>query len=92
MKFNFIPTVILILSLFGCQQKAPELTPTEAKQIAKEAYVYGFPLVVNYKTLYAYTLDKNSPEYKGEFNVKSCEARVYTPKDKAIVTPNSDTP
>ena len=92
MKFNFIPTVILILSLVGCQQKSPELTPAEAKQIAKEAYVYGFPLVVNYKTLYAYTLDKNSPEYKGEFNVKSCEARVYTPEDKAIVTPNSDTP
>ena len=92
MKFNFIPTVILILSLLGCQKKAPELTPTEAKEIAKEAYVYGFPLVVNYKTLYAYTLDKNSPEYKGEFNVKSCEARVYSPEDKAIVTPNSDTP
>jgi len=92
MKFNLIPVIILILSLLSCQQKAPELTPAEAKQIAKEAYVYGFPMVVNYKTLYAYTLDKNSPEYKGEFNVKSCEARVYTPKDKAIVTPNSDTP
>jgi hypothetical protein len=92
MKFNFIPTVILILSLLGCQQKAPELAPAEAKQIAKEAYVYGFPMVVNYKTLYAYTLDENSKEYKSEFNTKSCEARVYTPNDKAVVTPNSDTP
>lgn len=47
---------------------------------------------MNYKTLYAYTLNKKSKEYKGEFNIKSCEARVYTPNDKAIVTPNSDTP
>lgn len=92
MKFKLIAIAALTLCVLGCQQKAPKLTPEEAKEIAKEAYVYGFPLVVNYKTLYAYTLDKNSPEYKGEFNVKSCEARVYTPEDKAIVTPNSDTP
>ena len=92
MKFNFLLTAILMLSLFSCTQKTETLTPEEAKEIAKEAYIYGFPLVVNYKTLYAYTLDKNSKEYKGEFNIKSCEARVYTPNDKAIVTPNSDTP
>jgi len=93
MKFKFL--VVLAIGIFAfssCNEKAPELTPAEAQQIAKEAYIYGFPLVVNYKTLYAYTLDKNSEEYKGEFNIKSCEARVYTPNDKAIVTPNSDTP
>jgi hypothetical protein len=47
---------------------------------------------MNYKTMHAYTLDSSSPEYKGAFNQLSCEARVYTPDDKAIVTPNSDTP
>ena len=84
--------VLLIgLLLNSCNLKN-DLTPEQAKEIAKEAYIYGFPLVMNYKTLYAYTLDKNSIEYKGEFNTKSCEARVYTPNDKAIVTPNSDTP
>ena len=90
-----LKTIIWVLLsglLFNSCNLKNDLTPEEAKEIAKEAYVYGFPLVMNYKTLYAYTLDKNSPEYKGEFNVKSCEARVYTPEDKAIVTPNSDTP
>ncbi len=91
-KINLILTAILILSVYGCNEQAQKLTPEETQKIAKEAYVYGFPLVMNYKTLYAYTLDKNSKEYKGEFNTKSCEARVYTPNDKAIVTPNSDTP
>ncbi|MGB5203647.1 DUF1254 domain-containing protein [Eudoraea sp.] len=89
MKTIWVLLVGLILN--SCNLKN-ELTPDQAKEIAKEAYIYGFPLVVNYKTLYAYTLDKNSTEYKGEFNIKSCEARVYTPNDKAIVTPNSDTP
>jgi hypothetical protein len=68
------------------------LTPNEAKSIAKEAYVYGLPMVMNYKTMYNYTLNEQSPEYKGPFNQKSCEARLFTPDDKAVVTPNSDTP
>jgi len=89
MKTIWVLLIGLILN--SCNLKN-DLTPAEAQKIAKKAYVYGFPLVMNYKTLYAYTLDKNSKEYKGEFNIKSCEARVYTPNDKAIVTPNSDTP
>ena len=92
MKIKLIISALIIILLIGCKEEAPKLTPAEAQKIAKEAYIYGFPLALNYKTLYAYTLDKNSKEYKGEFNAKSCEARVYTPEDKAIVTPNSDTP
>ncbi|MCK5067587.1 MAG: DUF1254 domain-containing protein [Bacteroidales bacterium] len=69
-----------------------KLTPDEAREIASEAYVYGFPMVVNYKTMYLYSIDENSPEYKGPFNELTCEARLFTPEDKAVVTPNSDTP
>ncbi len=82
---------LMAMTFFSCNQQ-PEITPEEAKQIAKEAYVYGFPMVVHYKTMYNYTLNEKSVEYKGAFNEKSCEARVFTPEDKAIVTPNSDTP
>ena len=92
MKFKFILSVLLIPLLIGCNQKAPELTPAEAKEIAKEAYIYGFPLVLNYKTMYDYAVDTKSPEYKGDFNTISSAARVYTPEDKTIITPNSDTP
>jgi hypothetical protein len=92
MKGKISVIVLTATILMACNPQSKKMTPEEAKQIAKEAYLYGYPLVMNYKTLYAYTLDKNSPEYKREFNVKSCDARVYTPEDKAIVTPNSDTP
>lgn len=84
--------VLLILTLGACTQKQEVLSPEQAKQIAKEAYIYGFPMVVNYKTMYLYALNEKSPEYKGDFNQLSCAARLYTPDDKAIVTPNSDTP
>ncbi|MGW8315009.1 MAG: DUF1254 domain-containing protein [Bacteroidales bacterium] len=94
MKFHVIiscSVILLTMWISGCTPSAP-VTPDEAREIAREAYIYGFPMVVNYKTMYYYTLDKDSPEYKGPFNTISCEARLFTPEDKAVVTPNSDTP
>ena len=82
-------SLVVVSSSFATE---PKLSAKEAKAIAKEAYIYGLPMVLNYKTMYMYAVDKNSPEYKGEFNHLACMARVYTPEDKAIVTPNSDTP
>ncbi|WP_321372880.1 DUF1254 domain-containing protein [uncultured Draconibacterium sp.] len=88
---TFVITLIAVL-LFGCTPQTEKLTPKEAKEIAKEAYIYGFPIVMNYKTLYAFSLEKRSPEYKSELNQKFCEARLTAPDDKTVVTPNSDTP
>lgn len=69
-----------------------ELTPDEARDIVKEMYVYGFPLVDNYRVLHSFAVDAKSPEYKAPFNTIKNEARVFTPDDKTIQTPNSDTP
>jgi hypothetical protein len=68
------------------------VTPEQARAIAKEAYIYGYPMVDNYRVQYAYFVDKDDPEYKGGWNEIHNSARVYTPEDKAIQTPNSDTP
>lgn len=89
---NYLLLPLLSCFVFFSCTKQPTLTPQEAKEIAREAYIYGFPMVMNYKTLYAYTLNPKSKEFKGEFNQQACDARVYTPQDKAVVTPNSDTP
>lgn len=70
--------------------KKPDLK--EIRAIAKEAYIYGFPLVDNSRVQYAYFVDKQNPEYKATWNVIHSVPRVFTPEDKAIQTPNSDTP
>lgn len=62
------------------------------RTIAKEAYLYGFPMVEAYKTLYAQAVEQGGPNYKAPFNHIGSTAKVFTPKDTAIVTPNSDTP
>jgi hypothetical protein len=43
---------------------APSVTPAEARAIAKEAYIYGYPMVDNYRIQYAYYVDKNNPNFK----------------------------
>lgn len=63
-----------------------------AKDIAEAGYVFGLPLVMNYGTMYEFTVDKSSTQYKGPFNTVANEARVFTYKDTSVPTPNSDTP
>lgn len=69
-----------------------EASLAELRALAKEAYIYGFPLVDNYRIQYSYFVDSSNPEYKGDWNEPHSVARVFTPQDKAIQTPNSDTP
>src|SRR5881392_2661388 len=71
--------------------RAADITPAEARAIAKEAYIYGFPIVDNYRIQHAYWVDRATPEYKGPWNQIWNSARLFTPADTAIQTPNSDT-
>jgi hypothetical protein len=48
--------------------------------------------VDSYRIQYSYFVDRDSPEFKASWNTIVNNARVYTPEDKAIQTPNSDTP
>lgn len=64
----------------------------QARATAKDAYIWGFPLVENYKTLYQQAIDKGGPNFHAPLNEVGSLANVATPKDTAIITPNSDTP
>lgn len=66
--------------------------PDEVRAIAREATIYGFPLVDSYRIQYGYFADRGGPEFKAPWNAIFNNARVYTPDDRAIQTPNSDTP
>ena len=74
----------------GMAQEKP--VKGEVKAIAEEAYIYGFPMVMNYGIVYEGFIDKTSSQYKCPFNQLYNTARVVTPKDTAVITPNSDTP
>lgn len=83
--------------VFMCLATGPgmaqdKLAKSEIKTIAEEAFIYGFPMVMNYGVIYETYIDKSSSQYKCPFNQLYNTARVFTPKDTAVVTPNSDTP
>jgi hypothetical protein len=96
---NILKSNALAAALTGCLSA---MTPSvshaqwpdirEAKAIAEEGFIYGLPIVMNYAVMYEYSVDKNSGQYKAPFNQINNEARVFTYKDTAVITPNSDTP
>ena len=64
----------------------------EIRAIAEEGFIYGLPLVMNYAIMNEYAVDPNSGQFKAPFNQIKNLARVFTYKDTAVVTANSDTP
>jgi hypothetical protein len=92
---TFATTVVSLASivLTAAQVQAQSaITPAEARAIAKEAYIYGNPLADSYRILHGSFVNRKDPEYKGSWNRIHNIARVYTSDDKAVQTPNSDTP
>jgi hypothetical protein len=100
-------SIFALVMLAGCAPKDDSIaTPEQAdkktgvdapsivetKKIAEDGFVYGLPIVMNYAVMNEFVIDKNSGQYKAPFNEMYNDARVFTYKDTAIVTPNSDTP
>jgi hypothetical protein len=83
--------VSLAATTFATSAQA-DVTPADARAIAKEAYVYGFPMVDSYRVQYAYFVDSKGSQFKAPWNHIYNTPRVFTPADTAIQTPNSDTP
>jgi hypothetical protein len=68
-----------------------KVTPEQARAIAKEAYIFNYPLVMYYRTMYLQAIDTESKSYSGGFG-KWLTLGTASPKDTSIVTPNNDTP
>jgi len=90
---QFIAVVALSVFIPSCNKNnGPVRQAVSHKDDYKQAYIYGFSMLMNYGVMYAYAVDRNSGQFKAPFNQIYNEARVFTPKDTAVVTPNSDTP
>ena len=85
--------IVLLASIaFSPAHAQAAVTPKEARAIAKEAYIYANPLVDSYRAMYSWFIDRQSPEFKAPWNQISNVPRVFTPDDKTVQGPNSDTP
>ncbi len=85
-------TCALVGALAGQGRAEIALTPEQIEPLAQKALIYAYPMVMAYGVLDAFSLNRNSGQYKAPLNQIFNEARVFTPADTAVVTPNSDTP
>ncbi|MGO9565719.1 MAG: DUF1254 domain-containing protein [Candidatus Korobacteraceae bacterium] len=96
MKRGFVTALILMLGILGTvscnKQEGPVREAISHKDDYQQAYIYAFPMIAAYKAMYQFNVDKTNSQYKGPFNKVLSDSQVFTPKDTAIVTPNSDTP
>ena len=81
----------IICTLAFTSTLAADVTPAEARVIARDAYIFTYPLAMQYHTMYVQAIDSNSKEYVGGFG-KYRHYGISTPDNKDIVTPNNDTP
>jgi hypothetical protein len=71
--------------------RAQELTHIEAQDIAREAYIYGFPIVENYSMMFELSSATDS-SLEALFNKLKHRDPVISPADAEVVTPNIETP
>lgn len=99
-QMKLITLSVLVVSMAACggnsSKTANESTKTlpldSIKAITHDAYIYGYPMVDNYRVEYEYYVDNAGKEFKAPWNQIANIARVFTAKDSAVQTANSDTP
>ena len=67
------------------------ITVQEAQQIAEEAYIFAYPMLENYKMMFALAIYDKSPAYEAPFNQLKHKSILLGPEYTAIVRPNNDT-
>lgn len=64
----------------------------ELRAIARQAWIYAYPMLMHYQTMEKQALNPAAPEYVGGFNHFRHYSELFTPNNRDIVTPNNDTP
>ena len=83
-----IATAVALAGASAIPAAAQPLTPQAARAIAKEAWLYACAPIEGYKTMFNQAVNKDFPGYVGGFNRFRHYARMSTPADTDIVTPN----
>lgn len=84
----------LALSAAALQPAAGQeaMSADSIRAITKEAYIYAYPMIESYNTMYKQLANPAGREYVGGFGRFRHYSQAYTPENHDIVTPNNDTP
>lgn len=86
-KKLLILCVLFITFLSTVYSSQHDLTtdPYEASLVAKDAYIFAYPMLENYRTMYGEAVDS------GVFNRFNHVKTIFGPQSRTVVRPNNDT-
>jgi hypothetical protein len=90
--FGILRLGLSVMSVLTFQSSLRAATPDEVRAIAKDAWLYAFPMMESYNTWYSQAVDSSSPTYVGGFNMFRHYSKTFTSANHDVVTPNNDTP
>jgi hypothetical protein len=97
-KISLVLCAALLVSCSPQGEKQDQATATQgaitadsARAIARDAYIFTYPLVMYYRTMYVQAIDGTSASFSGGFG-EWLHLGTSSPEDTDIVTPNNDTP
>jgi hypothetical protein len=85
-----LPALVL-LSACSSPAVTPTPSPQEVQAIAEEAYIFAYPMLENYRTMYIQSVSPTSPTYRGPFNQFKHSTVLLGPQFTDVVRPNNDT-
>ena len=89
---RWVSVPLLVVLCAGCSPEASvTASPEETRALVEEAFVFAFPMLENYRTMYVQTVDESAPAFTGPFNTLHHTTALLGPEYTAIVRPNNDT-
>lgn len=59
-KFGFLENIMIDVGITKTYEKTTSLSVQEAQSIAEDAFIYAYPMLDNYKTMYQYAINNSS--------------------------------
>lgn len=87
----FIASILLISCNSKTKNDINDLPPERVQALTTQAYIFSYPLIMNYATMYKQAINPNATEYVGGFG-KFRHYGFASSDNKDIVSPNNDTP
>ncbi len=90
-------TVAFVMASHSCSSSSSSetLSPAEAQAIAEEAYIFAYPMLQNYKTMYVQAIDTGKDSQGNPigllFNTINNASKLADSNSTDVVRPNNDT-
>ena len=91
MKLSALAVFCISLLLASLVHGDIQVELPEAETIAKEAYIYGYPVVEMYRTLYNQAIDAEGPGYQAPLNRIAHNTDFYSSRTSSVLSPIADT-